>query len=116
MKKIFTLLFSYAAIAVSAGSFTLNPDGTVLLNGGNANRVVGKVVPSQMPAGRGEIKGNIVFTVDIAPGDVEKVYAVSPDFEGQKSVDFKAPGNAIEVTVPGNMLKTFTEIRIKLKK
>ena len=54
--------------------------------------------------------------MSVEPGNVEKVYAVSPDFEGQKSVDFKAPGNAIEVTVPGNMLKTFTEIRIKLKK
>ena len=88
-----------------------------LLNGGNANRVVGKIIPGLMPADRGAIKGNIVFTAAVAADNVEKVYAVSPDFEGQKTVSYKAAdSNSIEVTVPGNLLKTFTEIRIKLKK
>jgi hypothetical protein len=88
-----------------------------LLNGGNACRKVGEMIKSLMPADRGKVEGNIVFTMSVAPGNVEKVYAVSPDFEGEKSVTCKAAGkDAIEVTVPGSMLKTFLEVRVKLNK
>ena len=87
-----------------------------LLNGGNACRTVGTMITNTMPADRGKIEGNIVFNMNVEPGNVEKVYAVSPDFEGEKSVDYKAQGNAITVTVPGSMLKTFLEVRVKLKK
>ena len=33
MKKLLTLLLSASAVVLAAGNFTLNPDGTVLLNG-----------------------------------------------------------------------------------
>ena len=88
-----------------------------LLNGGNACRTVGTMITHTMPADRGKVEGNIVFDMNVEPGNVEKVYAVSPDFEGEKSVDFKAAGkDTVTVTVPGSMLKTFLEVRIKLKK
>ena len=88
-----------------------------LLNGGNACRKAGTMITHTMPASRGKIEGNIVFEMSVEPGNVEKVYAVSPDFDGEKTVEYKAAGkNSIVVTVPGSMLETFLEVRVKLKK
>ncbi len=88
-----------------------------LLNSGNACREVGTMIKSQMPADRGKVDGNIVFTMQVPADNVEKVYAVTPDFAGEKAIAYKAAGkNSIEVTVPGSMLKTFLEVRVKLKK
>ncbi|MBO5922937.1 MAG: hypothetical protein J6Q81_00350, partial [Lentisphaeria bacterium] len=88
-----------------------------LLNGGNACRKVGEMIKSMMPADRGKVEGDIVFEMNVSADNVEKVYAVSPDFAGEKSVEYKAAGkNAISVTIPGSELKTFLEVRVKLKK
>ena len=89
-----------------------------LLNCGNARPADPKEpIPFTMSADRGKIAGNIVFTMQVPASNVEKVYGVTPDFAGKKAIAFKAAGkNSIEVTVPGSMLKTFLEVRVKLKK
>jgi len=94
-------------------------DGELLcVNMLNCTRTVevGQMIPNKMDADRGKVEGNITFTLNVAAGKVAKVYAVSPDFAGEKSLQWQKSASGITVTVPGEMLKTFLEARIQLKK
>lgn len=94
-------------------------DGELLcVNMLNCTRTVevGQMIPNKMDADRGKVEGNITFTLNVAAGKVAKIYAVSPDFAGEKSLQWQKSASGITVTVPGEMLKTFLEARIQLKK
>ncbi|MBE6381268.1 MAG: hypothetical protein E7047_10110 [Lentisphaerae bacterium] len=57
---------------------------------------------------------DITFTLPVGK-TVQKVYAVSPDFEGEKSLEFKfdPQSKSVKVTLPATLLKVYTIVWIE---
>jgi len=62
------------------------------------------------------VDGKVIFEARPPQGQGLEVYAVSPEFTGRKKVAWEQLRNGmVQVTVPGEMIKTFLEIRMSVQ-
>jgi len=87
-----------------------------LLNCSKARFKVGQMIPARMTADWGRVDGKVIFEARPPQGKGLEVYAVSPEFTGRKKVAWEQLRNGmVQVTVPGEMIKTFLEIRMSVQ-
>ena len=84
-----------------------------LLNASGANPQIGQVLKVTCPEEPFPVVAQDIKVTIPAPESITGVYAVSPDFEGRKTLKYVQNGKNITITLDKGLLKAYTVIWVK---
>jgi len=89
-------------------------DGDILhfLNASGGNPACGQVIPAKSPKVPFPALARDI-TVSLPAMAVKEAYAVSPDFPGRKALTVKQENGKLTLTLPKELLKAYTIVRLK---